>query len=67
MKSFILSSLMLAVCAMVSGCGEEKKVETSKTVSTPGGSSKETVIEKKVDKGDMKDTGTGTGATTSKP
>jgi len=70
MKSFILSSLMLGVTAMFTGCGDETKKETTSKTVTPGGSTTVTDTVKKVDKGDMKESGSGTGTTsgtTAKP
>ena len=55
MKRFILSFVMLGVCAMVTGCAEEAKKETKVEVKTPTGTETKKVVETDKKTGDAKD------------
>ncbi len=54
MKRFIISSLMLGITAMFTGCGEETKKEVKVTEKGPGGTDTKTITEKDTKTGDKK-------------
>lgn len=54
MKRFIISSLMLGITAMFTGCGEETKKEVKVIEKSPGGTETKTITEKDTKTGDKK-------------
>ena len=54
MKRILLSVAMFGFLGLVSGCGDETKVESKEKVSTPGGSVEKTTTEKTTKTGDQK-------------